>query len=81
LGAKNATHLDETLDNFRLKLDAEDTARLDALARSVPGPEGDCYDIERNKESVHAKIMQMNQNTHGAPVNMEMSPKLETLRG
>ena len=81
VGAKNATHLDETLDIFRLKLDAEDTAKLDALAHSVPGPEGDCYDIERDKESVHAKIMQMNQNTKGAPVNMEMSPKLEALRG
>jgi len=81
VGAKNAVHLDETLDIFRLKLDAEDTANLDSLAHSVPGPEGDCYDIERNKESIHARIMQMNQNTQGAPANMEMSPSLAALRG
>ncbi|MES2532028.1 MAG: aldo/keto reductase [Pseudomonadota bacterium] len=81
VGAKDAKHLDETLDIFRLKLDAEDTARLDALASAVHGAPGDCYDVERDKESVHAKIMQMNQNTHGAPEKMEMSPQLEALRG
>lgn len=81
VGAKNAAHLDETLDIFRLKLDASDTARLEALARAAPGPRGDCYTLERDKDSVHAKIMQMNQNTHGAPAQVEMSPRLETLRG
>jgi aryl-alcohol dehydrogenase-like predicted oxidoreductase len=81
VGAKNAAHLDETLDIFRLELDASDTARLEALARAAPGPAGDCYTLERDKDSVHAKIMQMNQNTHGAPAKVEMSPRLETLRG
>lgn len=80
VGAKNATHLDETLDIFRLKLDADDRARLDALASAAPGPKGDCYALERDKDSVHAKIMQMNQNTHGAPEKVEMAPSLAGLR-
>ena len=80
VGAKNATHLDETLDIFRLKLDADDRARLDALAHAAPGPAGDCYTLERDKDSVHAKIMQMNQNTHGAPDKVEMAPSLAGLR-
>ncbi len=81
VGAKDSRHLDETLDIFSLKLDAEDTALLDKLANALDGIEGDCYDVERNKDSIHAKIMQMNQNTHGAPEKMDMSPKLEALRG
>lgn len=80
VGAKNATHLDETLDIFRLQLDADDRARLDALASVAPGPKGDCYALERDKDSVHAQIMQMNQNTHGAPEKVEMAPSLAGLR-
>ena len=30
--------------------------------------------------SVHATIMQMNQNTHGAPAAVEMAPSLAGLR-
>jgi aryl-alcohol dehydrogenase-like predicted oxidoreductase len=80
VGAKNASHLDETLDIFRVKLDAQDTAAIDALAHGAPGPAGECYALERDKDSVHAKIMQMNQNTHGAPAQVEMAPSLAGLR-
>jgi aryl-alcohol dehydrogenase-like predicted oxidoreductase len=80
VGARDASHLEETLGIFRLKLDAEDTAALDALAKAAPGPAGDCYDAERVKDGIHARIMQMNQNTRGVPAAVEMAPDLAALR-
>ena len=81
VGAKDAKHLDETLDIFRVKLDAADREVLDALAASSPGAPGDCYAVERDPASIHKRIMQMNQNVHGAPTNMLMAPSLKELRG
>ena len=49
--------------------------------REKPYVEEQYRKAKRDKDSVHAKIMQMNQNTHGAPAKVEMSPRLETLRG
>ena len=80
VGARDARHLDETLAIFRLKLDAQDAARLDAITRAAPGPRGDCYDLERDKDSIHAKIMHMNQNTGGAPTHIDMAPDVGSLR-
>ena len=76
VGAKDSRHLEDTLAIFSLQLDAEDRARLAAHTAAAPGPRGDCYDLERDKESIHAKIMQMNQNTTGAPAHVEMSPQI-----
>lgn len=80
VGARDARHLDETLDIFQLQLDADDRALLEQIVRAAPGPAGECYALERDKDSVHAKIMQMNQNTHGAPAQVEMAPDLTALR-
>ena len=76
VGAKDSRHLDDTLAIFELRLDAEDRARLAALTTAASGPRGDCYDLERDKESSHARIMQMNQNTTGAPAQVDLSPQL-----
>jgi aryl-alcohol dehydrogenase-like predicted oxidoreductase len=73
VGAKDASHLQDNLDVFRLRLDDEDRARLQAAVFGAPGPAGDCYDLERDKNGAHARIMFMNQNTHGAPAHVEMS--------
>jgi aryl-alcohol dehydrogenase-like predicted oxidoreductase len=81
IGAKNASHLQETLEIFRVKLDAADRKVLDDLAASSPGAPGDCYEVERDPKSIHMRIMQMNQNTHGAPEQMLMAPNLKELRG
>lgn len=81
VGAKDAKHLDETLSILRIQLDADDRKVLDALAASSPGAPGDCYDVERDPNSIHKRIMQMNQNTHGAPEKMVMAPSLNELRG
>ncbi len=77
VGAKDARHLQENLDIFRLRLDDGDRSQLAALAMAAPGPRGDCYDLERDKDSMHARIMHMNQNTHGAPAHIDMSPSID----
>lgn len=76
VGAKDSRHLEENLDIFRLQLDDADRASLAPLLAAAPGPKGDCYDLERDKDSTHAKIMHMNQNTHGAPAHINMSPTI-----
>lgn len=81
VGAKDARHLEETLEIFRIRLDHEDLVTLDRLAAAAAGPAGDCYAVERDPTSIHKRIMQMNQNTHGAPASMLMAPNLNELRG
>jgi hypothetical protein len=81
VGARDASHLEPTLGVFRLRLDQADRAELDALAAASDGPPGDCYAVERDKDSVHARIMQTNQNTRGAPVSVDLAPDLSQLRG
>lgn len=81
VGARDASHLEPTLGVFRLRLDEADRAELDALAAASDGPPGDCYTVERDKDSVHARIMQTNQNTRGAPASVDLAPDLSQLRG
>lgn len=81
MGARDARHLSSSLAIFRIQLDAQDRQTLDALAAAANGPPGDCYDVERDPASIHMRIMQMNQNTHGAPAKVDLAPKLDELRG
>jgi aryl-alcohol dehydrogenase-like predicted oxidoreductase len=81
VGAKDARHLAETLEIGRVKLDDKDRNTLDDLAASGAGAPGDCYAVERDPDSIHKRIMQMNQNVHGAPEKMVMAPDLKQLRG
>jgi aryl-alcohol dehydrogenase-like predicted oxidoreductase len=66
LGARDASHLAEALEVFRLRLDDAEREALSAFARAAPGPRGDCYELERVEDGVHSRIMWKNQNTHGA---------------
>lgn len=70
VGARDASHLDETLEVFRLRLDDEDRSRIAEVVGRSRGPAGDCYDLERVKGGAHASIMYMNQNTRGAPAHV-----------
>lgn len=79
VGARDARHLDETLAIFQIRLDDADRATLDRLAASSQRPSGDCYTVERDPDSIHKRIMQMNQNSHGAPAVMMMAPDLDDL--
>ncbi len=65
VGARSADRLPALLDGFRITLAAPERAAIDALA--APGPQGDCYELERDEAGPHSAIMWKNQNTHGAP--------------
>ena len=69
IGARNAQHLEATLEVFRFSLSPEDRARIDQLSTTAPGPTGDCYELEREEGGAHSSIMWKNQNQHGAPAD------------
>ena len=62
VGATSARHVDENLKVFSFALDTDDNRMLDAVLARRQGPEGDCYDLERDKEGRHGRIMRYNQN-------------------
>ena len=67
VGATSARHVDENLKVFSFKLDAADTAAIEAVLARRQGPAGDCYDLERDKEGRHGSIMRYNQNALETP--------------
>lgn len=57
IGTRSETHIDDNLRIFDIGLDAEDHERIDGiLARSV-GPLGDPFELEREPEGRHSRIM------------------------
>ena len=62
VGARYADRLNDTLEVFRLQLDAADHAQLDALLAAHPGPAGDTYTLERDKTGPHGRIMKYDLN-------------------
>ncbi len=62
VGARYADRLADTLSVFDLKLDAQDHARLAPILAAHPGPQGDCYTLERDKTGRHGRIMKYNLN-------------------
>ena len=67
VGATSARHVDENLKVFSFALDADDNRALDAVLSKRQGPEGDCYDLERDKDGRHGRIMRYNQNALETP--------------
>ena len=62
MGFTSTRHLPSTHRIEALRLDGEDHAILAPLLARRTGPPGDCYDIERDKEGRHGRIMRYNQN-------------------
>jgi aryl-alcohol dehydrogenase-like predicted oxidoreductase len=60
VGARYADRLADTLSVFDLRLDAQDHALLDPILAAHAGPEGDCYNLERDKTGRHGRIMKYN---------------------
>lgn len=61
VGARNASHLPATRAALDVRLDATDLATLEALAgRGVPG---EVYELERDREGRHGRIMKYDLNT------------------
>ncbi|MGH8675137.1 MAG: aldo/keto reductase [Burkholderiales bacterium] len=69
VGARDAGRLAKTLEPFAFALDDEDRARIAARTAEARGPAGDCYALERDRESAHYKIMWRNQNRSGVPIS------------
>jgi aryl-alcohol dehydrogenase-like predicted oxidoreductase len=62
IGARNASHVDRYKEIFALTMDAEDRAAISAIKRQMHTPEGDVFDLERDKEGRHGSIMKYNLN-------------------
>lgn len=62
VGATSARRLPENLRVFDFHLDEEDIAAIHEVTDRRTGPEGDCYDLERDKDGRHGRIMRYNQN-------------------
>lgn len=60
VGARNASHLPQTVAALSLELDAQDLAVLDrACGRGIAG---DVYELERDRTGPHGRIMKYNLN-------------------
>ena len=62
VGARYANHLDSTLQVFGFRLDAADHARLAPILDACPGPAGEPYTLERDKQGPHGRIMKYELN-------------------
>jgi aryl-alcohol dehydrogenase-like predicted oxidoreductase len=60
VGARNVSHLEETLAALRVRLDPEDLNVLDSACG--PGIAGDVYELERDRSGPHGRIMKYNLN-------------------
>ncbi len=65
VGATSTRHLAENTGVFAFELDDQDLAEIKAITDRRTGPEGDCYDLERDKTGRHGSIMRYNQNEGG----------------
>jgi len=62
IGATSTAHLEEHLGLFALELDAGDHAGIDQVLSRRQGPEGDVYDLERDRDGRHGAIMKYELN-------------------
>jgi aryl-alcohol dehydrogenase-like predicted oxidoreductase len=63
VGARDASHLGETLAAATLELSARDRDELGGFLRDYGTPDGDVYALERDREGRHGRIMRYNLNT------------------
>ncbi|MCW5772833.1 MAG: aldo/keto reductase [Rhodospirillaceae bacterium] len=62
IGAVNRNHLADHLELARVRLDDADRAAIAAVTAKRQGPDGDVYDLERDKTGRHGRIMKYNIN-------------------
>ena len=62
VGARYAEHLPDNLRVFDFALDADDRAVLAPILAAAPGPAGDTYSLERDREGPHGRIMKYDLN-------------------
>lgn len=62
VGARYAEHLPDNLRVFEFSLDAADHAALGQILGAHPGPQGDTYTLERDRDGPHGRIMKYDLN-------------------
>jgi aryl-alcohol dehydrogenase-like predicted oxidoreductase len=62
VGARYSNRVGNTLDVFKVQLGAEDHALLNPILVRHPGPSGDTYTLERDKNGPHGRIMKYELN-------------------
>ena len=62
IGARHTDQLRDNLKVFSLTLDRADRAAIDTVLLQRQGPDGDVFDLERDREGRHGRIMKYNLN-------------------
>ena len=62
MGARHAGHLGDTLGARSLHLTDDDRGAIAALLLRAPGPRGEVYALERDREGPHGRIMRYDLN-------------------
>lgn len=62
VGATSTQHIQENLSVFNFFLTDDDNMLISEIQENRSGPNGDCYDLERDKTGRHGQIMRYNQN-------------------
>lgn len=63
IGAKTASNIDDTLSAVNLVLDEDDMNRIETILASRRGPVGSVYELERDRNGPHGRIMKYNLNS------------------
>ncbi len=63
VGARSVQHLADTLGADRLRLDPDDRGAIGAILAERKGPSGDTFELERDREGRHGRIMKYELNT------------------
>ncbi|MGX7092961.1 aldo/keto reductase [Hutsoniella sourekii] len=65
IGVRNRRHIQDNLAIFDFELDAEDLATIKEFLDQYPVLEGDCYQLERDPNSVFSSIIRRHENANG----------------
>jgi aryl-alcohol dehydrogenase-like predicted oxidoreductase len=57
IGTRSDAHIEDTRQIFELRLDIDDRDRIDAVLAKAQGPLGDPFELERQPDGAHSKIM------------------------
>ena len=74
VGARYADRLQDTLQAFNLQLSEEDQRSLDLVLQNRKGPHGEVYELERDVNGRHGKIMKYNLNKGDQKLFSDLEP-------
>ncbi|MDA3958937.1 aldo/keto reductase [Oceanispirochaeta sp.] len=62
IGTRNSRHIEGNSATLDLRLELEDVKAIDAFLADKPGPQGEPFELERNENGPHVKVMLRNLN-------------------